>query len=69
MIVWRLAATPPQQLYRDWILILAFYWIFTVFGSRSKAWPYVTGGVMVLLAILYLHGQMPHTLSSLGIGS
>ena len=67
LLTWRAAVLPLPGLFRDWIVLLSVYWIFTVFGSRTRAWPYVTGGVMVLLAILYLQGQGPHTLASLGI--
>ncbi len=69
LLVWRVAVLPLPGLFRDWISILALYWIFTVFGSRTRAWPYVTGGVMVLQALLYLQGQGRHTLASLGIAS
>ena len=67
LLLWRILALPPQDLYRDGIAILALYWIFTVFGIRSKAWPSVTGVTMIFLAAIYLQGQLSHTLISLGI--
>jgi len=67
LIGWRVFASP--RFTADWIVLLAAYWIFTVFAARSKSWPWVTGGTMILLAVLYLQGQFLHTLSTLGIGS
>lgn len=67
LLGWRVFAAP--QVWRDWIALLAAYWIYTIFGSRSESWPWVTGGTMILLALIYLQGQFPHTLSALGIGS
>ena len=67
LLVWRIAAVPFALLYRDWVAILALYWMFSIFGQRTKSWPWVTLGTMLLLAGLYLRGQFPHTLDLLGI--
>jgi hypothetical protein len=68
LLLWRILALPLPGLWRDWITLLSIYWIFTVFASRSKAWPYVTAAAMILLTALYIHGQFPHTMDALGIG-
>lgn len=67
LLLWRILAIPVTALWRDWITLLTIYWVFTIFGSRTKAWPYVTGAAMILLTALYIQGQLPHTLEGLGI--
>lgn len=69
LLLWRLLVHSPHPIYADWITILAVYWIFTIFFHRTRPWVYGTALTMILLVVLYLHGQMPHTLSALGIGS
>jgi hypothetical protein len=69
MILWRILVVPPALLCRDWVVLLSVYWIYTIFAHRSKPWPWVTAGTMILLAVLYLMGQFPHTLQSWGAGS
>jgi len=67
LLIWRVAVLPLPGLLRDWVAILALYWIFTVFAQRSKAWPWVTVATIVVLGGIYVHGQFPHTLEILGI--
>jgi hypothetical protein len=67
VIVLRLFRTAPEELWRDWMLILAVYWIFTVWGRRGRLWPAVTLVVMSLLLSVYLHGSLGHTLGTLGL--
>jgi hypothetical protein len=69
LLAWRVAVLPLAGLPRDWVTILALYWIFTIFAQRSKAWPWVTAATMLLLGGIYLQGQFPHTLEILGIRS
>jgi hypothetical protein len=67
LLAWRVAVLPLSGVLRDWVCVLAVYWIFTIFAQRSKAWPWVTVATMILLAGIYLQGQLPHTLEILGI--
>jgi len=67
LLAWRVAVLPLPGVLRDWVSILALYWIFTVFAQRSKAWPWVTAATMLLLGGIYAYGQFPHTLEILGI--
>jgi hypothetical protein len=69
LLAWRIVVLPLPGLLRDWVVLLSLYWIFTIFGHRSKLWPWVTAAVMILLAMVYLLGQLPHTLESWGVGS
>ena len=64
LIVFRLLRCPPAELWRDWMLILGAYWIFCIWGRRSRLWPTLTLVLMSLLLAIYLHGQFRHTLGS-----
>jgi hypothetical protein len=52
----------------DWFTLLCGYWIFTALGSRTRAWPYVTGVVMAGLLLRYSWHQLPQTWAALGLG-
>jgi len=60
-------SSPLASLWRDWIALLCVYWIFTVFGSRSRTWPYVTGVAMAGLLALYASRQFPLSMTALGL--
>ena len=66
ILAWRAWSYPLAGLWRDWIAILCGYWIFTALGSRTRAWPYVTGVVMGGLLLFYSSRQLPLTLAVLG---
>lgn len=68
LIAWRAWMYPFAGLWRDWFTILCAFWIFTALGSKTKAWPYVTGAVMAGLLVLYGSGQLPPALAALGLG-
>lgn len=62
----RLAFTPPGGWWRDWILILTAYIVYTVMGRNSRSWPLVTTSAMMFLLGIYIQGQIPHVLTILG---
>ena len=66
IIVWRIAAVPPSRWWRDWTLILALFFLYTLFRRNSPAWPAVTAGLMAFLLGIYVQGQAPHILAVLG---
>jgi len=66
ILAWRYRAHPFSGLWRDWVVILCLFWIFTVLAGRTRAWPWVTGAVMAGLLTLYSLGQLPLTLALLG---
>jgi hypothetical protein len=66
ILAWRFRLHPLPFLCRDWITILCVFWIAAALGGRSRAWPYVMGGVMTALLVLYSAGQFPQTLGALG---
>lgn len=66
--VWRILSRPPAVLWRDWLLILAGYGIYTLFARTSRTWPIVTASVMAYLFGIYMHGHLPYALSVLGLG-
>jgi hypothetical protein len=66
IIAYRLAFYPITGWWRDWVLILCLYWIFTVFASHRKAWPAVTLATASLLMAVYSSKQVPIVLDLLG---
>ena len=64
LILFRLLRCPPGELWRDWILLLAAFWIFSVWSRRSRLWPTLTLVAMGFLLCIYLHGQLGHTLNA-----
>lgn len=66
ILAWRYRSYPFSGLWRDWVVILALFWIFTVLAGRTRSWPWVTGAVMAGLLTLYSMGQLPLTLALLG---
>jgi hypothetical protein len=69
LIVWRLAAGSPGTWWKDWILVVAAFWIFTRFKAGSRAWPIAAAMVMAYLLGIYLLGQAPLALFVFGVGS
>jgi hypothetical protein len=58
-------ALSGQGVWRDWIVLLALYWMLAAVGYRSRAWPYLSGTVMAGLLVLYGWGQIPFALAAL----
>jgi hypothetical protein len=67
LIAWRIYATPPPALWRDWIAIVAVYWLVCPRTPLSRGWSIVTFVAMALLLGIYSSGQVPWTLSNLRI--
>ncbi len=67
-LAWRLSWYPLGTVWRDWVAVLALYWIFTILAGRTKAWPVVTVLVALGLALVYLHRQLPLSLDSVEFG-
>ena len=65
LLAWRLTWYDLETVWRDWVAILSVYWIFTIFGRRTKAWEPVTFLVCLGLLGIYLYRQFPQALSSL----
>jgi len=65
VIAWRFRSHPLNTLWRDWVVILCLFWIFTALAGRTKAWPAVTALVMTFLLAIYAAGQVPQTLAVL----
>jgi hypothetical protein len=68
LLLWRLFATPPQRLWRDWMVVLSLYWIGSLFRSEKPSWPIVTATAMAYLLGIAVLGQLPHALAVLGVG-
>ncbi|RPH49654.1 MAG: hypothetical protein EHM91_02880 [Planctomycetota bacterium] len=66
-IVWRLAAGSPAGWWKDWILVVAAFWIFTRIKPGSRAQPLAATLVMSYLLGIYLLGQTPLALFVFGI--
>jgi len=69
IIALRFRVYPFSFLWHDWVVLVCLYWIFTVLGSKTKAWPWITGALMAGLLLLYSWGQLPAAFSVLGWGS
>jgi hypothetical protein len=67
LILWRAFAHPLSGLVRDWVALLAVIWIAAVFGSRSRAWPWLLAAGMAALFVLYAGSQGPQVLAALGL--
>jgi len=65
LILWRIASHPAATLWRDWVVLLCFYWIYTALRHRGKEWPAVTAASMVGLLVLYATSQVPLALAAL----
>jgi hypothetical protein len=59
---------PPPDLWRDWVSLLAVYWMFTVAAGRTRAWPRLTFGLCASLLLVYLVGQSPLSIESIRWG-
>lgn len=67
LIVWRLAAGSPGTWWKDWILVVAAFWIFARIRPGSRAQPVASALVMAYLLGIYLLGQAPMALFVFGI--
>jgi hypothetical protein len=61
LLAWRVVCHPPSSLWRDWVFLLCLFWLFSIFGSRSKVWPLALGTLMVALFVLHSVHQLPLT--------
>ena len=62
LICWRIVDRAAENLWRDWLVLLSLYRIFSVFAGKQRAWA---AGTMVFLAgltALYLSSHLPSTL-------
>ncbi len=69
LILWRIWEIPLTSLWRDWLMLLAGYWLFNIFAGERRSVTPVTLLLMTGLMILYGWGQCPHVLSLLGLSS
>jgi hypothetical protein len=61
VICWRVIDRAADNLWRDWLLILSLYWIFSVFAVERRTWTVGTAVFLVGLTALYLSGHLPQT--------
>ena len=66
VLAWRVRHCPADSLWRDWLFVLAAFWIVTAAARRSKAWPVVLGLTMAFLFAVYAVRQVPLSLAVLG---
>jgi hypothetical protein len=69
LILWRIWEIPLTGLWRDWITLLAVYWLFSIFAGEKRSATPVTLTLMAGLMILYGWGQYPYLLRLLGLSS
>jgi hypothetical protein len=63
---WRIMTQPAPVLWRDWGLILSAYWLLVALKPAWQNLSRVTASVGAYLLAIYVIGQFPHTLKSLG---
>jgi hypothetical protein len=66
LLIARLVSRPVSELWRDWVVLLSAYWIYTVLAGGSRHWPKVSTAVISFLLGIYAAGQLPHALRLLG---
>ena len=69
VILWRILSQPINELWRDWILILAAYVAFMALRGTSRQATPVTIATMAYLLGFYVIGQLPHIFNVLGFAS
>lgn len=66
VIAWRVGTYPAATLWRDWVVLVCGFWIFTVLAGRTRVWPAALGLMMAFLFVLYAVQQVPHCIAVLG---
>ena len=66
LLIGRLVTRPLPELWRDWVVLLSAYWIYTVLAGGSRHWPRVTVAVIAFLFGIYASGQLPIAFRLLG---
>jgi hypothetical protein len=67
ILVWRILTIPAATLWRDWLLVVAAYWLILSIAPRSSSRSTLTVTAMAYLLGIYVAGQAPHTLAALGL--
>lgn len=67
LLLWRVAALPLEGLWRDWIAVLAVYWILAG-GTDPRPRPALAVATMAFLFGVFANGQAGHLLRVLGFG-
>lgn len=67
LILWRIVTYSALPLWRDWLLLLGFYWIYTALRAGSRDWPCVTVALMAFLLTVYSWNQVPLALQALDL--
>jgi len=67
VVALRLFSGTSVPWWRDWILILAAFWVLVAVVRQGAVARLAALAVMLLLSFLYVSAQLPHTLDLLGI--
>jgi hypothetical protein len=65
LVLWRIVAVPGATLWRDWLLIVAAYWLILSLRPRAALNTTLVLTLIAYLLGIYVVGQAPHTLASL----
>ena len=65
----RLATRSVVPVWKDWLVVLALYWLFTVFATKHRTWLGVTIAAMGYLFGVYLQGTLHYLFAMFGYGS
>src|SRR5262245_40687253 len=63
----RCATVPLAEIWRDWVVVVAAYWLFTAVAGRRRGWPVVTVAVMAFLLLTHVREPVQHALVVLGL--
>jgi hypothetical protein len=65
--LWRVLALPPSLLWRDWVLVVALYWMAVPFLRSRRSEGAAAIVAAIILAGLYFHFHLEHALGTYGI--
>lgn len=66
LLLWRIWDIPLASLWRDWVTLLALYWVFIVFAEGKRIGSSITLTLMAALMLIYGWGQFPYLLALFG---
>ncbi|MBV8880658.1 MAG: hypothetical protein JO332_11870 [Planctomycetaceae bacterium] len=67
LLLWRIWDVPLDRLWRDWVAVLALFWIAAVALGDSPRRASVLAAVAAGLMGIYAWGQAPHALALFGL--
>lgn len=67
LLLWRVWSVPTESLWRDWLLLVTFAVAARVWKPASRFSSATTIFVAAFMLTVYVQGQLPHLLETLGL--